>query len=207
MNQEEDMPTFAPIFGAQWQALPPALRAHYANRPYSRDVVTVTGKMTLKRSLWMRLLSPLLRMANALVPYDGEDIPVTVHYRSEPHSAAYCFDRLFHFEGRAPYRFRSRMFPGGGSRMIDFMRFNIGWRGMYHYEDGKVRLRHAGYVWRLGKRDILLPLEWLIGRSDTWEVATGENSFRMYMEMRHRLFGTLFSYGGDFTVQDVRYER
>ncbi len=32
-------PIFAEVFGAQWDRLPPALKAHYANRPFSNDVV------------------------------------------------------------------------------------------------------------------------------------------------------------------------
>lgn len=197
-------PIFQPVFGEMWEQLPLVLRKHYANRPFSRDVVTVEGMMTVEIAPAMRLLMPLLRMGGALVPYAGNDIPVTVHFRSEPDSTAFCFDREFRFPGRKPYHFRSRMLPQGGNEMVDFMRFGVGWRGGYAYEDGKVKMRHKGYLWKLFGLKIPLPLTWLLGRGEAEEVALDDDTFRMEMTMTHPLLGRMYYYGGVLRVTEVK---
>lgn len=199
-------PIFQSVFGEAWEQLPPALKQHYANRPYSRDVVTVEGRMDIEIAPYMRLLMPFLRLGGALVPYAGKDIAVTVHFRSEQDSEAFCFDREFRFPNRAVFHFRSRMIPNGGNEMIDFMRFGIGWRGGYAYEDGTVHIRHKGYVWQVFGVKIPLPLTWLLGRGNAKEEALDEHSFRMELTMTHPLFGRVYYYGGVLRVVEVACE-
>lgn len=205
MNDDHP-PIFQPVFGKAWEQLPPALRKHYANRPYSHDVVTVEGTMSVRIAPAMRLLFPLLRLAGALVPHEGEDVPVTVYFRSEPESDAFCFERVFYFPGRKPYVFRSKMRPQGGDEMVDFMRFGIGWRGGYAWEGGRVKMRHKGYAWRMLGIVMPLPLEWLLGRGEAQEEAIGDDTFRMEMTITHPLLGNLYYYGGVLRVKEVRCE-
>ncbi|MBN8530306.1 MAG: DUF4166 domain-containing protein [Alphaproteobacteria bacterium] len=200
-----DTPIFTRVFGEAWEALPPVLRRHYANRAYRRDTVTVEGRMDVMTSPWIGVLSPLLRLAGTLVPYAGTAIPVTVHFRSEPDSDAFCFDRIFHFPGKAPYAFRSRMVPVQGAEMIEYMRFGIGWRTAYSYEKGKIMLRHRGYVLGCGAWRVSLPLEWVLGTGSAEEEAISEDVFRMRMEIRHWFFGITYAYGGEFRVIEVQY--
>jgi hypothetical protein len=56
-------PIFQVVFRQQWAQIPPVMQKHYTNRPYSNDVVTVDGKMDIKFSWLVKLLSPLLRVA------------------------------------------------------------------------------------------------------------------------------------------------
>lgn len=200
-------PIFAPVFAEQWQQLPPVMQKHYANRSFSRDVVTVEGLMKVEVSAFAKLLSPLLRLAGTLVPYAGENVPVTVHFRSEPNSNIYCFDRIFHFPGKAAYRFTSRMLPVGGHDVVEFMRFGIGWHARYGWDGQKVVMEHQGYALRLFGKLVHLPFEWLLGRGNAWEEAMDDDRFCMYMDIRHRLFGKVYAYSGEFTVTEVRHER
>lgn len=199
-------PTFAAIFAEQWDTLPPALKAHYANRPHTRDHVTVEGVLDVEMHPLLRRLSWLIRLTGMLTPYEGKAVPVTVHFRSEPDSDAFVFERVFRFPGRAPVTFRSRMISTRPHNVTEYMATGIGWRAHYDYHDGRVRLRHAGYAWRLLGIDIPLPMTWLAGRGDAWEEATGEDSFRMYMDLRHPLLGKLYSYGGSFRVTEMRLD-
>ncbi len=198
-----DVPIFQSIFGQQWPLLPSVMHKHYANRPYCNDVVTVEGIMKVELSLFARLLSPLLRIAGALVPCAGENIPVTVHFRSEPDSNIYVFDRIFCFPGKAPYHFRSRMQPVGGSEIVEFMRIGIGWQVRYGYDGQKVVMAHRGYVMKLFGKLIRLPLELLLGRGYAEEEALSDKSFRMYMDIRHPLFGKIYSYSGEFALTEM----
>ena len=48
-------PIFQPVFGESWERMPPVLQRHYANQPYTEDVVTLEGVMDIT-------LSPLTRL-------------------------------------------------------------------------------------------------------------------------------------------------
>jgi hypothetical protein len=202
-------PIFADIFAEQWDILPPALKAHYANRPYSNDRVTVTGHLTIRMGGLLRVASPLLRALKMLTPWPGADVPCTVTFLSEPDSRAFIFQRRFDFPGRPPYVFRSKMIPQGPHEVIEYMAGGIGWRCGYVYEGGRVRLQHRGYVWRIFGVD--LPLSWpgerVLGRGDAFEEAIGDQSFRMCMTLSGGLFGRLaaYSYAGEFTVTEISH--
>ncbi len=196
-------PTFQPIFGAAWDALPPVMHSHYANRPYTQDVVTVEGVMEVAASPLMRLFAPLLQWTGLLVPYEGSNVPVKVRFRSEPESNAFCFDREFRFPGKKPCHFRSHMIPIGGNEVIEFMSLGIGWCAAYDFVGGKVTLTHRGYVLRALGLVIPVPLHWFFGKGYAEEEATGEKRFRMAMEVRHPWFGQVYRYSGDFEVMEV----
>jgi len=200
----ERLPTFAPVFGDQWAAMPPALKLHYANRPFSRDRVTVEGVLTVRMGALMRALAPVFGVLGMLTPRDGKDIPCTVHFISEPDTNAFVFERWFDFPARRRFCFRSRLVPKQGHEVVEYMRCGVGWRCTYHFEDGRVQLRHKGYLLRLLGLDIPLPWlgEILLGRGHAWEEACGERSFRMAMGTSGGLFGAAMAYGytGEFTV-------
>ncbi|MFT4074437.1 MAG: DUF4166 domain-containing protein [Asticcacaulis sp.] len=200
-------PIFADILADQWDILPPALKAHYANRPYSRDRVTVTGRLTIRMGPLLRLASPLLKALNMLTPWPGADVPCTVTFLSEPNSRAFIFERRFDFPGHGPYVFRSKMIPQGPHEVIEYMAGGIGWRCGYVFENGQVRLQHRGYVWRFF--GVPLPMSWpgqiLLGRGNAFEEATGDDRFRMRMTLGGGVFGrlTAYSYEGEFTVKEI----
>lgn len=196
-------PIFRAIFGNQWDSLPPVMHKHYANRPHSNDVVTVEGVMKVGLSVFARFLSPILRLSGTLVPYAGENIPITVHFRSELESSSYCFDRIFHFPDKKPYYFRSRMVPVGGNEVVEFMPIGIGWHARYRYDGNKILIEHCGYKMEWFGKMIRLPLEWFLGKGHAEEVAIGDNNFRMVMDIRHPLLGKIYAYSGEFTVMDM----
>jgi Domain of unknown function (DUF4166) len=199
-------PIFSSIFGASWSQLPPVFRQHYANRAFSRDEVVVEGVMAVEMSWLARLMVPLLRLSGALVPIAGRDIPVVVTFRSDPESAAFCFDREFRFPGREPYHFRSVMIPVGGNEVIEWMAIGLGWRAAFSLAEGRVRLNHRGYALRLFGKAIPMPLEFLLGRGAAWEWALDDTGFSMEMTIRHRLFGKVYGYSGTFRVKEVRLD-
>lgn len=201
-----DMPIFQRIFGEAWQAMPPVLHQHYANRPFTRDTVIVEGIMEVRASRWIQIFAPLLKWTSLLVPYQGQQVPTTVIFRSEPDSRAFCFDREFHFPGKAPYHFRSRMVPVGDNEVIEYMSCGIGWRAAYRFADNKVTLTHRGYVWRVWGFNIPMPMHWFFGKGSAWEEATGESSFRMHMDICHPWFGEVYAYAGSFEVKEVRLD-
>ena len=80
--KENKQPIFKSIFGSSWNKLPIVMQKHYANRPYSNDVVTVKGKMDIEFNWFGKLCAPLFRIFGTLIPYQGKNIETTVHYKS-----------------------------------------------------------------------------------------------------------------------------
>jgi hypothetical protein len=205
------LPIFQSVFGVPWADLPLVLQKHYAIRAYSRDCVVAEGTMTIRRGWITRLLSPFLTAFGALVPCDGENIPTTVRFYSGPESSAFHFDRVFHFPGRAPFRFLSRLEPVAGAEMIEFMRFGIGWRCRYHI-DGvradrvRVILSHVGYVVKIHRWLIPLPLVWILGKGAAEEEALTEDRFKMWMTITHPIWGEIYRYEGGFQITAVTCE-
>jgi predicted DCC family thiol-disulfide oxidoreductase YuxK len=202
--RNNDEPLFKSVFGFDWERLPVVMHRHYANRPYQDDVVTVTGTLNVYSSLLGRLLKPAFRWANALVPYEGTDIPVTVDFHTDTQSNAFRFERTFYFPGRSPYVFRSTMIPVGGNELVEMMGRGIGWRAAYSWDGEKVILRHKGYVIRLFGRFIPLPFTFLMGAGYAEEIALSDDSFSMWTEIRHPFWGRVFGYDGAFKVTKDR---
>jgi hypothetical protein len=201
----EEGSLFRSVFGESWALMPAVLRKRYANRPISRDLVLMQGNLTITMAPWLRHFRPLIRLSRALVPFEGDNIPVVIRFSSETLSSACDFDRSFSPPGGGLYRFRSRLTPFHGDEMVEFMAIGIGWRARYRFENGRVQIDHGDYRIPVFGRLVRLPIEWLIGRAEAWEEAIDDNRFRMAMRIQHRYFGELYSYRGEFTVARVEY--
>ncbi len=193
-------PIFKLIFGNDWNKLSLALQKRYANCEKSNDEVIVKGILQIHVSTWIKLLSPFLRLCGALVPYAGKDISVTVCFNSNEQNDHIGFNRTFYYSNEAPYQFRSKLVPWGKDRVVEFMRFGLGWRMRYWYDGEKVRLDHDGYIWHYKKITIPLPLSWILGKGYATESPMSDNRFSMYFEIIHPLFGDVFGYQGEFEI-------
>lgn len=196
-------PIFQSVFADNWEKLPPVMLKHYANRPFSNDIITVEGEMDVEFGLYFSLLSPFLRLFGTLIPYRVSNIPAEVRFISEPNSAAFCLERICEIPGKKPYVFFSRIEQQHGNEMIEFMKFGIGWRHKFLYEQDKVILRHIGYVWRVFGWKIPMPFSMFLGKGHAEEFSLSDDSFRMRMTITHPIFGKVYEYRGRFTVKDV----
>ena len=193
-------PIFQDIFGAPWGQLPAVLQQRYGARADSLDRVVVSGVLNIRQSRFVGLIAPLLKFFGALAPFDGRDVPVTVAFSSGPGVNAVHYDRVFHFKGRPPFPFHSRFEQVSGGEVVEYMRFGLGWRALYGVEGARVTLSHRGYVWRIGKALIPLPLAWVLGKGAAAEEALSEDTFKMWMTITHPIFGENYHYEGEFRV-------
>lgn len=189
------------IFGNSFQNLPLVLQKRYANRSHCNDKITVHGALNIHTSLWMKLLSPIMRLCGALVPYAANDTRVTVSFESQPDSNTLRFNRTFNYNNRAPYTFTSDWSPQQDGNLIEFMRFGLGWKMKCHYQNKKVHLDHVGFIWKIGKYQIPLPLHLILGTPYAYETAIDDTHFAMYFEIIHPLFGNVFGYQGTFALE------
>jgi len=198
-----NQPIFQPVFGEDWQKLPKVMHKHYANRPFCNDSTFVEGTMDIRYSKLLWFFMPIFRLFGALVPYQGQNIPVTVEYFSEKNSPAFCFKRIFYFPGKKPYPFNSKIFPIKTHEVAEFVRFGLGWQMYFFYENEKVILKHKRYIWKIGKITIPLPLNLILGTNYCEEITISDDEFYMDLQMRHKIFGLMFQYKGNFKI--VKY--
>ena len=206
MNKDT-RPVFQQALGPAWDRLGDAIRRHYTMAPHSNDHVCVRGTMhEVHHAPWAALLMPFGRLFGALVPYTGREVPIEVHYRCRPDDPHLYWDRIFRFAGRAPFHFRSHMEhdAADGALVIEYVRFGIGMRLAVSAEDGALVFRDRGYVWRLGRLRIPLPLGLLMGTAYVEERPDPRDpdAFSMRMLLRHRWFGDVFRYSGSFRLPD-----
>ncbi len=198
IKYNEGLPFFATVLGDDWQILSPVMKKRFSNRPYTNDTVLVNGTMTIKSSRWMRFIKPALRLAGALIQQDGENIPVLVKFITEPNTSKYWFDREFSFN--QPVRFKSYMMHIKNNIVVEFMRFNVGWRAKFSVSGDSVVMSHDGYVFRFFNLLIPVPISLFLGRCDAVERTISEDTFSMEMSLNHIIFGNIYEYKGVFRV-------
>lgn len=200
MNNLE--PIFKSVFGKNWDSLPEVMRKHYILRPCSNDVVTIEGKMDITATGTMQYFAPIFKLFKILAPV-GKNIPVTVYLRSDKDSSKFHFDRQFHYPDNQTYVFRSYMLPMKDNIVVETMFMGVGWRTAYETEGNKVYLRDRGFVWKIFGKIIPLPMSLLFGKVSMEKEALSDDTFNLYMEMAHPLFGK-YIYAGNFKITDIK---
>lgn len=190
-------PIFQPIFGESWHELPLVMLKHYANHPYSDDVVTVEGTMDVTCKWYVK---PFFKLMGMLPPHNAKNVSVTVHFSSQPDSNAFCFNRIFYFNKQKPYHFHSRMIQIKENEVAEEMASGIRWHCYYGWDGEKVTLRHKGYSFKLLGKAVMLPVTWLVGKGEADEIPLDDNCFAMRAAIIHPLLGMLYEYKGQFEV-------
>ena len=193
-------PIFKPIFGKDWDGLPPVMKRHYANCPYTTQVTYLEGTLDVYCKPPLRWISPLINLLGQIPAFTENHVPVTVRFESDPHTRAFHFNRSFEFSGRAPYRFRSRMLQTNGNEVVEIMKFGLGWKTLYSWDGQKVIMKHKGYALHFLGHLIPLPLTPLLGAGNASEHPVDENTFDMEVKITHVLWGDVYGYKGRFRI-------
>lgn len=196
-------PIFKDIFGTAWNELPPVMHKHYANRPYTNDCTIVEGKLDVMCAKHLKLFSPFLWLLGGIPPHNEKDVPITVKFKSDETTKKFHFNREFRFRKRKPYHFRSSMIQKAGNEVIELMRFGLAWRMNVVWEDDRVKLQHKGYALHLFGHYLPLPLTLLLGEGNAEETAVDENTFDMFVDITHPLWGKIYEYKGRFEIKQV----
>lgn len=196
----KDAPIFKNIFGSSWDDLPPVIRKHYANRPYTDDLTVVEGTLDVMCRGPLKALSPLMKLLGQIPTHTENNVPVTVRFQSDKNSKAFQFNRTFHFKNVPTYVFRSRMLQIKGDEVIEIMRFGLGWKMQYRWTGEKVVLEHRGYALNLFGHFIPVPLTIFMGRGYAEEIPVDDNTFDMMTNIIHPLWGKIYEYKGRFSV-------
>lgn len=194
-------PIFKSIFGEAWLELPLVMRKHYLNRPYTDDINIVEGTLDVMCAGPIRLFAPVFWMLGGIPAYNATNVPVTVFFESNKRTKAFTFNRIFYFKNKKPYRFKSRMVPISNNEVVELMRYGLGWKTSFHWEDNSIKLKHKGYVLSLLGHLIPIPLTLLIGEGNATETAIDENAFSMQVDITHPWWGKIYEYKGHFRLK------
>ncbi len=191
----------APIrqaLGSDWLALAASIRRHYDLPPHTDTRLELEGIMDVELSPIGRLFITVGRLFDALVPYKGCDIPVTVRNWSHPDSKAMFWDRTFRYPEKYPVVFRSRMEYAGDNDIVEYVKYGLGIRMRLSTEGETLRYDSQGYQWDLGPLTLRIPDWLLLGKAIIRETPISEQAFRITFEINHPLWGRTFAYSGQF---------
>lgn len=197
-------PIFKGIFGTAWDDLPPVMKKHYANRPYTDDITVVEGTLDVMCKQPMKTLAPFMKLMGQIPAHNEQNVPVTVRFQSDKDSKAFHFNRTFNFKNTKPYGFHSRMMQTKDNEVIEIMRFGLCWKMLYLWDGEKVMLQHKGYALRLFGHFIPVPLTLLIGKGYAEEIPVDDETFDMMTHITHPWWGKVYGYKGRFRMAETK---
>lgn len=188
-----------------WNRLAPAVRRHYSLGPDAESLV-LHGVMTeIFHSPWIKPLLLLAQAIDALVPYQGNDVPVEVRNRCDPtHPQSLFWHRTFRFSGGRTSHFRSRMEAVADGEIVELLRFGIGIHLQVEERDGALIYRALRHCWKLGPWMLPIPNGLLLGDATIVERAVSDEELHLEFAIDHPLLGRTFGYRGYFTLPPSR---
>ena len=194
-------PVLKQALGLGWSSLAPVIQAHYGLTPFTDEQIHLKGMMDrVTYSSIAVLLMPLAVFVGALVPYRGQNVPVDAINQSAPGRPEYFWSRTFYFTEKKPFTFRSAMIRSGAGELTEYVRFGLGIRFAVTVLNGGLIERDLGYVWKLSRWSIPLPIHLLFGRSTVQEMPISDSEYQMKWTVTHPLFGETFAYSGRFAI-------
>ena len=193
-------PLIEKIFTESHESISKILKQRYSNKAFDAHTLKMEGHLNISLSPMFHFLSPLFRLTGALVPFPGKNIRTTVEMISTHNSRIIIMKRTLYYPNKKPFTFISRVEHVNNNTLVERMRFGLSARLYYFYEKNSIFLKYGGYILKLGKVSIRLPLGFLFGRFSGEEKALDDNHFEMTFLLHHFLMGKLFQYSGIFKI-------
>lgn len=186
--------------GADWERLHPTLRREHDITPGIPAEVCMQG--TLYEVFHSRIAKVFVlpaRLFGALVHHRGHDVPTTVRtWTTAADPINVYWHRRFHFPGRRPVVFDSRMAYLGGREVIEYVRGGLGLRMRLSLCDGRLVYACTGYQWNHGRFSAGLPDWVLLGGGAICQAAFSASAFEMAFYLHHPWYGRTFAFSGEF---------
>lgn len=179
--------------GVQWDALAPALKAHYA-LANNRDV----GVLSVEYPKAMQWPLNFLRLFGTLINQSTQHAPTQVskwmtgeqqqwRRRVELPTQVMAFDSTWHY--------------CGGNELIEYVKPYLGLKMAVTVHDGKLYYAGRSYILKLGKLLIPIPEALVLGHTTIEEVGVDNVHFTMDFRLHHPLFGQIYRYAGHFHTE------
>jgi hypothetical protein len=192
---------FKKILGPAWRGLHPNIQARFDKNPLPGKPLHYRGRLSeLTCSRLGRLLGyltmPLIK--GALMPYNDADFPVDIQVYSKPDCASIFKQRIYRLNVRKPVMFTSFMAESSKGEVLEYVGMGLGMKLVLDVRDGNLHFESDGYFWEVF--GVRIPLPGLItpGKTFLCHRNNHANQFDIRIEIRHALFGTMFTQVGVF---------
>ena len=176
--------------GQQWDALAPALKAHYAAEG-NKDV----GELSIEYPKGMQWPLNLLRLFGTLINQTAQYAPTEVtkwmegqhqqwRRRVQLPQRVMAFDSTWHYVGQ--------------NELIEYVKPYLGLKMAVHVEQGNLYYTGKAFILKLGRLLIPIPEGLLLGHTTIVEKGTDSEHFTMDFRLTHPLFGQIYRYTGRF---------
>jgi len=192
---------FRKILGAEWSKLHPDIQTRFAKNPEPGKPLLYYGALSeLSASRIGKVLGfvskPLIQ--GALIPYDDRNFPVDIQVYSKQGCSHIFKQRIYMLNNRKPIRFTSFMAESEKGEVLEYVGMGLGMKLKLQVDNGSLHFTSDGYFWDvLGWR---IPLPGLLtpGKTYLWHHNEAPNRFNIRIEIRHALFGLMFTQVGVF---------
>jgi len=190
---------FRSQLGTDWALLSPNIQARFEHDPPVGTVVRYKGTMEVIRCTWVgKLIARLVQHTGALMPYDGEEVPVDIEVWTERSAPDVFKRRTYYLPDRRPFIFRSRMRLDGNKKLIEYVGGGFGMFITVQVNDRHLEFTDSGYFLQIDS--IRIPIPRVLSPGDVYLLHEdmGPTTFRITIDIRHPWYGALFFQRGTF---------
>jgi hypothetical protein len=185
-----------------WHSLAAPIRERFSRKPAPGAAIHYRGAMQEVRcSVVGFVFAQLGRLIGTpLAPRRGDNVPVTVTLRSDPHGGI-VWERCYRFAPDRLVTCRSvkRCVPAGG--LIECVGGGVGMWLKLSERDGALHFHSTGYFWEARAWRLPLPAWLTPGALHVMHADLGGGRFRFFIEIHHPLFGETFRQDGVFAAE------
>ncbi|PHV05479.1 hypothetical protein CSQ96_20165 [Janthinobacterium sp. BJB412] len=201
MNTPSEGELFKKVLGPAWRRLHPDIQARFDKNPAPGRPLYYSGRLAeLTCSPLGRLLGHLTKplIQGALMPYNDADFPVDIQVYSKPNCASIFKQRTYRLNGRKPVMFTSFMAESNKGEVLEYVGMGLGMKLLLDVREGNLHFESDGYFWQLFGVRIPLPGLFTPGKTFLCHRNQSANQFDIRIEIRHALFGLMFTQAGVF---------
>lgn len=180
--------------GAAFDTLPIALQEHYKT-----GSILEHGAMDISYPRWMQPILSLLHLFGALVNKSGRQVATQV--LRTPDINGEIWRRQMIFVDGTEVRFNSYWVAGKNNHIIEYINSILGHEMAVRVENNKIYYHGVRFIVKLGPLLIPIPQWLLLGYTHIVEEAVDDRHYAMDFRLIHPLFGQVFRYAGQFSVQ------
>lgn len=178
---------------AAWDRLPLAVRQRFSKKLNANEQIVYRGEVVcleLSRAGW--LLAQVARLTGAPLPFThGATGPSVVVVTESPQLGGQIWSRSYPRPGCFPQVIHSAKRFMGPTGLEEYLGLGLVMRLRLHEEQGRLVFRSAGFVWRIGGRDVRVP-RWLEpGSCTVIHRAETDDRFSFTLQLDHAWFGRL----------------
>lgn len=190
---------FRSQLGNDWASLSPNIQARFEHDPPVGTIVRYRGIMQeIRCTRWGKLLARFVQHTGALMPYEGEDVPVDIEVWTQRNEPDVFKRRTYHLPGRKPFVFRSRMRLEKDNKLAEYVGGGFGMFITVAVSETHLQFTDDGYFFQIGP--IRIPIPRVLAPGDVYLLHEdlGPATFRITIDIRHPWYGALYFQRGTF---------